>query len=102
MTSQLTSQLPYQLQSQLPAGTDLSSPLIKLITEWDVGFKQMNAEIIGKFLHKDFTRSVHPRSLGQPEQNKEDFLQELSGGFAFATGFDVGHTPCYLNLLPLG
>jgi len=60
----------------------------------------MNVEIIGKYLHKDFRRTVYPRSIGQPEQNKEEWLKELSVGFAFATGFDVGHTLCYLNLLP--
>ena len=90
------------MPSRLPAGTNLSSPQIKLITEWDIGFREMNVNRIGKYLHKDFRRTVYPRSIGHPEQGKEEFLQEISGGFAFATGFDVGHTPCYLNALHPG
>ena len=59
-------------------------------------------ETFAKHMHQDFRRSVHPRSLGQPEQSKEEALKEISGFLSFATGFDVGHTPYYLDLLPPG
>ena len=85
---------------QLPGGTNLSSPQIKLITNWDEGFKEMNVDIIGKHLQKEFRLLVYPRTIGQPEQTKEEFLKKLSGGFAFATGFDVGHTTCYSTCFP--
>jgi hypothetical protein len=84
-----------QMPTQLPAGTNLSSPQIKLVNDWNDGFTEMNVEIIGKHLHKDFRRLVYPRSIGQPEQNKEEWLKELSVGFGFGIGFDVGHTRCY-------
>jgi hypothetical protein len=90
------------MPSQLPAGTNLSSPQIKLINDWYDGLSEMNVEIIGKHLHKDYRRSIYPRSIGQPEQNKEEALKEASGVFGFATGLNVGHTPCYSNLLPAG
>jgi hypothetical protein len=90
------------MPAELPAGTNLSSPQIKLITEFHEAFKERNVENIGKYMHKDFRRSVYPRSIGQPEQNKEEWLKELSVGFGFGTGFDVGHTPCYSKLLPPG
>ena len=41
---------------QLPADTNLSSPQIKLITEWNEGFLQLNVETLEKHLHKDFRR----------------------------------------------
>ena len=53
-----------------------------------------------KPLHKDFRRVVHPRSMGHPEQDKDEWRKELTGDFGFATGFEVGHTPCYSNFLP--
>jgi len=85
---------------QLPADTDLSSPQIKLLKDWNEGLVEMNVESIGNHLHKDFHRSVYPRSIGQPEQNKVEWLKELTTIIGFATGFDVGHTPCHSNLLP--
>jgi len=87
------------MPSQLPAGTNLSSPQIKLINDWNDAFTERNMEVFVSYLHKDFRRSVYPRSLGQPEQNREEALKELSGLLGFVTGIDVGHTPCYSNLL---
>jgi len=87
------------MPTQLPAGTNLSSPQIKLLSNLADGLTEMSVENIGKQLHKDFRRSIYPRSLGQPEQSKEDYLKEGSGIFAFATELNVGYTPCYLNLL---
>jgi len=77
---------------QLPAGTNLSSPQIKLLSDWTDAFTEMNAENIGKHMHKDFRRLVYPRSLGQPEQSKEDALKELSEFLGFLTGIEVGYT----------
>ena len=85
----------------LPADTDLSSPQIKLITEWNEAFLQRNVDMAVKPLHKDFRRVVYPRSMGHPEQNKDEWLEEITGIFGLATGFDVGHIPCYSNFLNL-
>jgi hypothetical protein len=90
------------MPTQLPAGTNLSSPQIKLISDWNDGFTEMNVEMIGKLMHKDCRRSIHPRSIGQPEQSKEEALKELSGILAVITGINVGHTLCCSNLLPPG
>jgi hypothetical protein len=91
-----------EMPFQLPADTDLNSPQIKLINDWNEGFIQMNVDIVGKYLHKDFRRSVYPRSIGQPDQSKEEWLKELSVILGLATEFDVGHTPYYSDLLPPG
>ena len=54
---------------------------------------------LGNLLSDDFRRFVYPRSLGHPEQTKAEWLKEMGGAAGFATGFDVGHTPCYSSLL---
>jgi hypothetical protein len=89
-----------QMPSQLPAGTNLNSPQIKLLKEWNDAFAEMNIAAMKKLMHKDFRRSVYPRSLGEPEQNAEEAFKELSGLFGVLTGVNVGHTFCYSNLLP--
>ena len=68
-----------QMPLHLPADTDLSSPQIKLIKDWNEGLVEKNAEIVGRYFHKDFHRVVHPRSLGQPNQSREEALKELPG-----------------------
>ena len=88
------------MPSQLPADTDLSSPQIKLVTDWNEGFLQRNVDILVKHMHKDFRRVIYPRSLGHPEQNREEWLKEITGMLGIATGVDVGHTPCYSYFLP--
>ena len=55
-------------------------------------------DVLGKHLHKDFRRSVYPRSLGLPQQNNEEWLKEVGGVMGFATGFNVGQTACCSNL----
>lgn len=87
-----------QMPIQLPADANLSSPQIKLVNDWSEGFLEMNVEILGKPLHKDFRRLVYPRSLGEPEQNKEEWLKEITGIIGFGIG-SVSHATCYLNLL---
>jgi len=88
------------MPSQLPADTNLSSPQIKLLSDWNDGLTEMNVETTGRQLHKDFRRSIHPRSLDQPEQSKEEMLKEISELTSFADEFHVG--PCHSNLLLSG
>ena len=65
------------------------SPQIKLVNEWNQGFRELNLDIIKKYLHKDFRRFVYPRSIGQAEQNKEEWLEFLAVVKNFATGIEV-------------
>jgi hypothetical protein len=83
------------MPTQLPAGTNLSSPQIKLIIDWFEGVTEKNVEIIGKHLHKDFRRTIYPQYLGLPEQSKEEILIEASAIMGIATGLDVSHIVCY-------
>ena len=59
-------------------------------------------DLLAKPLHKDFRRVVYPKSIGHPEQNKEDWMKEITALLGFATGFDVRYAPCYSNSLPPG
>ena len=74
---------------KLPADINPSSPQFQLINEWNDGFATLNVELLAKPLHKDFRRVIHPKSIGLPEQNKEDWIKEITGILSFATGFDV-------------
>jgi hypothetical protein len=53
----------------------------------------MNVDVLAKHLHKDFRRSIHPRSLNLPEQNKEEWIKEITGIMSFTTEFEVIYTP---------
>ena len=83
---------------QLPAGVDQSSPQMKLYLEWTQAAHEMDVGNMEKHMHKDFRHVVYPRSIGHPEQNKVECLDDSRKHFGIATGFDAGHTPRYLNL----
>lgn len=69
---------------------DSDSPQLKLVNEWSRGFPEKNLDVIGKHLHKDFRRFTYPRSIGQPEQTKDEWLTHFAGVIKFSTGFKVG------------
>ena len=86
-----------QMPTQLPADVNLDSPQIKLINEWNRGFMEKNADILANCVHKDFHRVVLPRSMGQPAQNKEEWIKDITAIISFATEFDVGYLACHAN-----
>jgi len=45
--------------------------------------------ILGKYLHKDFRQITYPRSLGRPEQNKEEFLKSFGHIISLWTDTDL-------------
>ena len=85
---------------QLPAGTNLSSPQIRLVNEWNEGLSSLDVELLSKPLHKDFRHVVYPKSIGDPEQNKEGWIKDFTGFMGLATGFDVRYALRYSNSLP--
>ena len=56
-----------------PASSD--SPQVKLILECSRGIRTKDLALISKTLHEDFRNTPYPRSLGHPEQTKEEFLE---------------------------
>ena len=85
------------MPTQLPADVNLDSPQIKLVNEWNKGFMEMNVDILVKCLHKDFHRVVYPLSIGQPVQDRERWIKDITGIMSFATGFEVGDLACHTN-----
>jgi len=54
------------------------SPQVKLIHEWGQGFEKKDINHIAKYLHKDYRHIHYPRSLGQPEQTKEQWVEHFT------------------------
>jgi hypothetical protein len=55
------------------------SPQIKLFHECSRGFRKRHLDVAAETLHKDFRYVPYPRSLGHPEQTKEEFLVYWAG-----------------------
>ena len=71
------------------------SPQIKFIQECSRGFKTRDLAILAKNLHKDFRNITYPRSLGQPEQTKEEFLECWTGVISlWAADPEVSYIRC--------
>jgi hypothetical protein len=51
------------------------SPQIKLFHECGQGFKTRDPVLIAKTLHKDYRYVTYPRSLGRPDQTKDEWLK---------------------------
>jgi len=70
--------------SKLPADTNLSSPQIKFMTDWNVGFKEVNVGIIEKHLHKDFRRTIYPEVSANLKKPKRSSLKKYRGRLPIA------------------
>jgi hypothetical protein len=55
------------------------SPQLKFLHEWGQGFQKRDLGLIAKTLHKDFRYVTSPKSLGQPEQTREEWLERFAG-----------------------
>jgi hypothetical protein len=55
------------------------SPQAKLLRECARGFETRDLNLIAKPLHKDFRYVPYPKSLGKPEQTKEEWLEQYAG-----------------------
>ena len=74
------------------------SPQIKLFREITRGFHTRDPAIIAKTLHKDFRNIYYPRSLGHPEQTKEDFVGQWAGMMSLWTANpEVNYVGCSLD-----
>ena len=55
------------------------SPQAKLLRECARGFETRDLDLIAKPLHKGFRYVPYPKSLGKPEQTKEEWLERYAG-----------------------
>ena len=55
------------------------SPQLELFQSFLRGFEKKDVSLIEKTLHKDHLRITHPRSIGMPVQNKEEYIKNITG-----------------------
>ena len=55
------------------------SPQIKLFHECNRAFFTRDPLLIARITHKDYRYTPYPRSLGQSEKTKEEFLEHWAG-----------------------
>ena len=73
-----------------------NSPQIQLVHEFTRGFDEADVDILAKHLHKDFRRSIHPKSLGLPELTRDEWLKNMGSVLNFTTELKVSyHLPIY-------
>jgi hypothetical protein len=53
--------------------------------EWKQGLQDKDVDLLAKTLHKDFRYVSHPRSLGIPEQNKDQWLGQFAANIGLFT-----------------
>ena len=51
------------------------SPQLELVRSFLLGFEKQDVGLFEKPIHKNFRRTFHPRSIGKPEQTREQYLQ---------------------------
>jgi hypothetical protein len=84
----------------LPQDLNRNSPQIKLMLEWVQGITEKNMSTLEKCLHKDFRRTIYPKNISEPTQNKEEFLKQLTTVY-MVPDIEVCSTPWYSPLFPL-
>jgi hypothetical protein len=62
------------------------SPQVKFFLECSRGYQKKDLDVIAKSLHKDCRYVAYPRSLGRPDQTKEEWLEQWAGILSLWTG----------------
>jgi hypothetical protein len=68
--------------------------------EWVQGIKEKNVSTLEKYLNKDLRRKIYPKDIGEPIQNREEFLKKLTTVY-LVPDIEVCSTPRYSPLFPL-
>lgn len=50
-----------------------------ILGEWRQAFEKRDLDLIAKHLHKDYRHTSYPRSLGEPDQTREQWLERFAG-----------------------
>jgi hypothetical protein len=75
--------------AQMIALENYDSPQIKIVSEFVRGFRESDPALLAKHLHKDFRRIIHPRSLGVPEVDRDEWLKNVAGVLSITTQLEV-------------
>jgi hypothetical protein len=80
------------------SSTDSSQ--VQLVRGVIEGIGKRDVDHIAQLLHKDHRRITYPRSLGKPEQTKEEWFKNTSELISLWTESDVSYADCHsLELL---
>ena len=86
-----------------PMSEGSESPQVRFILgEWCPAFERRDLDTIVKHMHKDFRCTSYPQSLGQPEQNREQWREHFTRIFSLLTENKVSRIDGYLNPLRHG
>ena len=90
-------QMGTQRPIQFPADLNLDSifPQFKLWAELEQAARPVNVDSLRKYLHKDFRHVILPRSIGEPERNKEQWVAHMAESFSSITMANVSKTRCH-------
>lgn len=51
---------------------------LSVVRKWNEGFEKKDINLLVDPLHKDFTCVQYPRSLGMPDQNKDEWHKHMA------------------------
>ena len=71
------------------------SPQVKFIHEWAQAIDNKNLDLVAKSMHKDYRHILYPRSLGKPDQTKQEWLERLTEVVGLWTENKVNYIGCY-------
>lgn len=76
----------------------VDSPQVKLALLCVEAFGKRDMNLVAKHFHKDVRRIIYPRSLGMPECNGEEWLQQVGKYFSlFDKEGEVSYIRSHLN-----
>ena len=75
------------------------SPQVKFVHEWNQAVRNGDLDFLAKSIPKDYRNTFYPRSLGVPDQTKEEFLEYIGGFFNLWTEWEVSYISCYWSPL---
>ena len=75
------------------------SPQVKFMRDWAEAFKKKDLDLIAKALHKDYRHTAYPRSIGRPEQTREEWLEHITTLLSLWEDLEVSHTSSSFDLL---
>ena len=72
-----------------------TSPQVKFVHEWFQVLQTRDLDRVANFLHKDYRNTLYPRSLGTPEQTKEEWLEHAAERYKLWTSWEVSCIGCH-------
>ena len=76
MVSQALSKITFNRPDTMSEGSE-SSQVKFILGEWRQAFEKRDIDLIAKHLHKDYRHTSYPRSLGEPDQTREQWLEQF-------------------------